>query len=452
MFEFGRELRRLFGGGRVFPLRDGLCGGDASLLELLDLDMLKAEAKAADVAAGRIGAKDRPRRMLEAAIVWRELARRTGDPIVLRRAASSAQRAADAFEQAHRPQGRARARLEQALCALLGAELFGDEGLEAAAERAADESRRAGATAGLLAQATLAEIRGRRAGAEAGVTEVRAAARGFNEPIATLEAAGRREPMLKLVIAETRMARAQMLVNGGLRLKDERLLRAALGDLSAAAERLDGAYEPLALARAELARAAAKAALGDVTGDIAAMATAVRDLGSSLDRLGRDQSPLDWARGQVALAQALSQLAEATENPAAFDKAIAAYDRAALGLKHIPGLRLRAEVATGRGLALARSAELTGDVARLDAAEAAFKTELCAAPHRKDPVTWAVLQVQLGQVYVARLALTGRDRGERAAAALAFSTALDVFGEEGLRSFAAIAADELERLAAAKVG
>jgi hypothetical protein len=60
--------------------------------------------------------------------------------------------------------------------------------------------------------------------------------------------------------------------------------------------------------------------------------------------------------------------------------------------------------------------------------------------------------VQLGQVYVTRLTLTGRDRGERAAAALAFQTALDVFGEEGLRSLAAIATDGLERLAAAKVG
>jgi hypothetical protein len=60
--------------------------------------------------------------------------------------------------------------------------------------------------------------------------------------------------------------------------------------------------------------------------------------------------------------------------------------------------------------------------------------------------------VQLGQVYVTRLTLTRRDRGERAAAAMAFQAALDVFGEEGLRSLAAIASEGLERLAAAKVG
>ncbi|MFI4936850.1 MAG: hypothetical protein ACHP7N_19780, partial [Caulobacterales bacterium] len=117
-----------------------------------------------------------------------------------------------------------------------------------------------------------------------------------------------------------------------------------------------------------------------------------------------------------------------------------------------PGLLLRAQVATGRALCLARSAELTGDLKGLDEAERGFKAELAAGPHKKDPVAWAMLQVQLGQLYAARLALTGKDRGERAAAALAFAAALDVFGEEGLRSLSAVAAEGLEALAAAKVG
>ena len=34
MFEFGRELKRLFGADAVNAPRDGLTGGDASLLEL----------------------------------------------------------------------------------------------------------------------------------------------------------------------------------------------------------------------------------------------------------------------------------------------------------------------------------------------------------------------------------------------------------------------------------
>lgn len=452
MFEFGRELRRLFGGARAqFPGKDGLTGGDGALLELLDLRMLKAEAKGADVAAGRIGARDRARRLLEAAVVWRELARRTGSAEALRKAAASAERAADAYAGAHRQQGWSRARLEQASCALLGSELFGDGGLEAAAEKAAVEAQRTGGAAGMLALSALAQIQARRTIASGGAADARAAARLFNDPIAMLESAGRRDAYLRLAGAEARLVRCDLLIGAGMRLKDEDLIRAGLGDLAAAEERLDAAYEPLTLARIAIAKAAAKAALGEMTGDLARLARAVSALATALDALGRDQSPLDWARGQTALGRSLTQLGEATENETAFAKALSCYDRASLMLRDAPGLVVRAEAANGRGQALTRLAELTGDVRVLDKAEAAFKTELAAGPHRTDPVTWAMLQVQLGQVYVTRLGLTHRDRGERAAAAMAFQAAMDVFGEEGLRSLTAIAAEGLERLAAVKV-
>jgi tetratricopeptide (TPR) repeat protein len=453
MFEFGRELRRLFGAAKPqFPAKDGLTAGDGSLLELLDLRMLRAEARSADIAAGRIGARDRPRRHLEAALVWREVARRSGEPAALRKAAAAAERAAAGYAGGHRQQGWARARLEQAACALLGAELFGEPGLEAAAETAAGEAQRAGGAAGMLALSTLAQIHARRSIAAGGAAEARGAARLFNDPIGMLENAARRDVHLKLAACEARQMRADLLVGAGLRLKDEDLIRAGVGDLTAAEERLDVAYEPLMLARVQIAKAAGKAALGEMTGDLTRLARAVSALATALDTLARDQSPLDWARGQTMLARALAQLGEATENETAFQKALACFDRAGLVLKEAPGLVLRAEAANGRGLALARLAELTGDTKVLDAAEAAFKHELASGPHRNDPVAWAMLQVQLGQVYTTRLALTRRDRGERAAAALAFQSALDVFGEEGLRSLAAIAADGLDRLAAAKVG
>ncbi|HUZ12106.1 MAG TPA: hypothetical protein VMU93_04545 [Caulobacteraceae bacterium] len=452
MFEFGRELRRLLGAPRgVSTIKDGLTGGDAPLLELIDLRMLRAEAQAADVAAGRISAKDRPRRLLEAAIVWREYARRSADAAALRKAAADAERAAEAYRGCHRQQGWARARLEQGRAALVGAELFGDRGLEAAAERAAQEAGRAGGVAAVLAGAMLAEVAARRSTTAGEINQVRIAATAFNEPIALLETAGRREAMLKLAGAEARLARAQLFAGAGLRLHDEGLLRAAAGDLSAAAERLDGAYEPLTLSRVALARGAAKAALAELRGDIAGLAEAVGELAGELDGLGRDHSPLDWARGQAALGQALSQLGEVTASEAAFAKSIACYDRADLVLQGANGVLLRAEVASGRGLAFARCAELTGDLNCLDRAEAAFKAELAAAPHRTDPVAWAMLQVQLGQVYAARLKLAGENAGERASAALAFRAALEVFAESGLRSLAAVAADGLELLATAKV-
>ena len=64
--------------------------------------------------------RDKAQRRLESAIVWRELARRTGDAALLRKAASTAEMAAAAFDRTRRPDGWARARCEQAFCAMLG--------------------------------------------------------------------------------------------------------------------------------------------------------------------------------------------------------------------------------------------------------------------------------------------------------------------------------------------
>ena len=44
--------------------------------------------------------------------------------------------------------------------------------------------------------------------------------------------------------------------------------------------------------------------------------------------------------------------------------------------------------------------------------------------------------------------ITGKDRGERAAAVLALDAALDVFGDHGLRSLSVMASEALERLRA----
>jgi len=114
--------------------------------------------------------------------------------------------------------------------------------------------------------------------------------------------------------------------------------------------------------------------------------------------------------------------------------------------KRIPSLALRAVAASNRALCLARSAELTGDLGVLDAAEAAFKIELTTRQPRHDPVGWALAQVNLARVYEARMEITGRDNGERTAAATALTAAFDVFAEEGLRTFSLIAIEALERL------
>ncbi|KRB48956.1 hypothetical protein [Phenylobacterium sp. Root700] len=451
MFEFGRELKRLFGSDSLNAPRDGLTGGDASLLELLDLKMIAQEGRAADIAAGRVGAKDKAQRRLESAIIWREVARRSGDAAALRKAAATAEAAAEAFGRDRRPDGWARARCEQAFCAMLGAELFGDEGLNAAADVAFRDARSA-ARGGLslpLADVGIVAIEAREQMATGDAQAARIAAARFAGPISGLESLTRRCRAARLLAVEARLVLADLLIGWGARLRDTELLTMAHDEADRAADGLDVAYEPLSWARAVALRGQALSLLGEVTGEVEVMAEAVSALAEVVSELSREQSPLDWARIQTALAQGLQALGEAGASERAYEQAVTCYDRAAYVLKNAPALSLRAFGASNRALCLARSAELSGDLTVLDAAESAFKIELTAIAAKRDPAAWALLQVNLARLYEARMDITGLDRGERASAAMALNAALDVFGEMGLRSLSAIAADALERLSTA---
>jgi hypothetical protein len=450
MFEFGRELMKLIAGERAKPFADGLTGGDASLLELLDLNLLMQEAKGADVAAGRIGAKDKAQLRLDAAVAWREVARRSGDAVALRKAAATAEAATAAFDPDRRPDGWARARCEQGVCALLGAELFGDPGLNAAAEAAFREARATarGGVSAALADVGLAIVEGRQDLATGDQEAARRAAARFNSPIAALDTLGRRVAAARPLAAEARLARADLLCGWGARLKDEALLKLALDDAAAAGARLDAGYEPLSWARAEILHGQALALWGEAAGDVDAVATGATALASALDHMTRDHSPLDWARTQIALAQALQALGDASADERAYEQAVTCYDRANLVLKDAPATPLRGLAAGERAMCLARSAELTGDLGVLDAAETAMKIELSNLRASRDPVAWALAQLHLARLYEARIDITGKDRGERAAAVTALEAALDVFGEEGLRSLSIVAGEALERLKA----
>ena len=457
MFEFGRDLRRRLTADKPSAVtRDGLTRGDTALLELLDLDLLQAEAKAADVAAGRISVSDAPAARLTASGVWREVARRTGDPVALRRAAAHAQAALEGFEKAHRGADAARARCAQAACGLLGAELFADDGLNAAAAialkaAAAVALKTAAAQSGVgaaLAQAMLASVEGRRVLAKGDASGAVAAALAFGAPIAALLAAGRRSSEARLAAAEHRLVRAEMLTGCATRLHDRDLAVEALAQLKTAIQSLDSSYEPLLWARAQGLRGVALAALGEMEGDVGLVADGVEALADALEGIGRDHSPLDWARAQAMLGTGLQIMGETTTSERAYEKAVSCFDRAGLVLQKQPALALNAHIAGSRAVCLARCAELTGDLAVLDAAEAAFRAELSNRSAPADPVAWAICQTNLARLYEARADLTGKDNGQRAAAAMALAAALEVFAEEGLHSLSDMTLTALERVRA----
>jgi hypothetical protein len=448
MFEFGRELRKFFGADRLKIAADGLTGGDASLLELLDLNLLQQEGRSADIAAGRVSGKDKAQRRLEAAAVWREIARRTGDPVTLRKAAAAAEVATSGFDSLRHPEAWARARCEQGFCALLGAELFGDDGLNAAAEVAFREARLAtrNGLAAPLADVGMAIVEARQALAQGDAVAARAIAQRFEAPIAALETQTRRANGVRPLAAEARLARADILCAWGERLNDADLIDMALADAAAAARRLDCAYEPLTWARAEILRGQALSLRGETVGEVDDIASGATALVAALEHLTRDHSPLDWARTQMALARAMQALGDASADERAYEQAVTCFDRAHHVLKDALAMPLRAVVASARAVCLARSAELTGDLGVLDVAEAAMKIELSTQRASRDPVGWALAQLHLARLYEARMEITGQENGERAAAVLALDAALDVFAEQGLRSLSAIAYDALDRL------
>jgi tetratricopeptide (TPR) repeat protein len=292
----------------------------------------------------------------------------------------------------------------------------------------------------------MAAIAGRAALAQGDAETARTIADNFSAPISALEALSRRAPAARILAAEARLMRADLLCGFGQRLKDEGLLTRAIDDAAAAASRLSADYEPLISARAEMMRGQALTLWGELTGDVEAIARAAAVLADALEQLPRDHSPLDWARAQLALAETLQLLGEACGDDKAFDQAVTCYDRANLVLREIPAMPLRGVAASARAVCLSRAAEATGDLAVLDIAETAMKIELSSLQARRDPVGWAVAQLHLARLYEARIDLTGRDRGQRAAAIVALEAALDVFADEGLRTLTTMAADALERL------
>lgn len=450
MFEFGRELRRVFGpeaGG------DQASVGRAGLIELMDLSLLRREAAAAEGAARRdatrSGAAERSWRWAEAAALHREIARRTGEAESLRRAASAAEMAWKAAGADRRRLSEARR--EQGATALLGADLYGDAALSRSAREHLNDSLAKslehGGAVRSRAEAAMAGLLSRRALAESDFDLALDAASALDAAVEALESLSAAKRVCRTEAAAVRCDRAELLLGFGARLREPRLVERARADMADLQADLDPAYEPLSWARARELEGAALLAEGESAGRAEPITEGVRLLADAAAQAPESHSPLDWARMQGALGAALATLGEATESERAFDGAQAALDRAQRVYDRHPALAARAVTANERAACLARRAERNGDLVALAQAEAALKAELTVGPARRDPLAWAVAQLNLARVYEARDEIRGRADG-REAAVLALSEALEVFAERGLKSLAEAAQAALRRLEA----
>jgi hypothetical protein len=442
MFEFGRELKRIFGVG---PSR-GRC--DPSFLELVELKLLAVHGRTAEVSAGRVSAREPVGHSLDAALIWREHARRSGELTSLFRSA----RAVEAAErEAHDEAERAAAQLESALTSLVGADLFGDPDLiEGARQRLnAAAALQGDALHEARLQAAWARVASREALAEGDFDRALEAAALFDKAVHELDgfAAQPATRRVRLEAAAARAERAELLTGFGQARGEPRLLEGAIKDLAQLMDRLDADYEPVTAARVGELLGAALTTLGEITGRVELIAEGVSALAEAAERFPRDHSPLDWARLRHTLALGLQALGEACDSDEAYAQAERVLEEAWTAANPTSTV-MRATIANNRAACVARRAERLGDLTALGRAETAFKAELSATRPERDPVSWAVLQVNLARVYEARAGLEGGFTA-REAAVYAYGSALDVFSEHGMRTLSASAAAGLERVKAA---
>lgn len=449
MFGLSRQVRKLLEEQGAGAPRDGLNADDTSLLEVLPLAMLLREAMDADDLAGRATGRRKSQLRLDSAILWREVTRRSGEVRALSRAALAAEKALETYGS--RSAGWARARCEQGYSAMLGAEYFNDQGLLDAAERAFEESL-SGPARGLAApyaEIGLLTIKGRRSVPVGDAQSARVAAARFAQPIATLRAMSGRIRVARMLSVEGHILRSELLCAWGARLNDAPLLRAAVRDTITAASGLTPDFEPLTIARIGFARAAAQISIGEVEGDAEICLAGVNLLNSVLDDLTLDQSPLDRARGEFLLARGRQVLGDLSGDSLSYERALSGYDQVLKITGNREGLVLKSQAETQRALCLARSAEISGDVAVLNSAEKALRSTLANASVVRDPESWSLLQLNLARLLLARLDITRQDRGERTGARAALNSALDVLPEQKLRALGRSAAWTLDLVGAA---
>jgi hypothetical protein len=439
MFEFGRELKRMFG---MVPNR-GRC--DPSFLELVELKLLASHGRSAEIAAGRASTRDPLSHLLDAALIWREHARRSGDVSSLLKSA----KAIEAAEQrAAAGRDLAGAQLEGAMTSLVGADLFGDPDLLEAARRrlAAAAAFEGDALTEARVQAAWARLASREALKNSDYDRALEAAALFDQAVHALDALANAPTtrFVRLEAAGTRAERAELLAAFGQSRRESRLLEGAVVDLSQMLDRLDPDYEPLTACRVAELLGSSLSALGEITGQPELIGEGVTLLAEAGEAFASEHSPLDWTRCRHALAMALQALGEACDSDEAYAQAERVLDEAWAVAEPTPTV-IRANLANNRAACVARRAERLGDLKALGRAETAFKAELSSTRPETDPISWAVLQVNLARVYEAKAELEGGFKA-REAAVYAYGSAFDVFCEHGMRSLSESAAAGLERV------
>jgi len=398
MFEFGRDLRKLFDKARE--------SDDLGWLELIGVDLVEAEARREAVDAGRVSCPRPFDSWMRAAALWREHARRSGRRESLEQATKCA---SDAARHTTTPDQTAAAAIESGEIHLLRFDLFGGPATLTAALADAQSLTAERPSTRAAAAALHARLCARRA-------------RLSGQPGALKDAAALLDAALHGARAlpptagdELRLDRAALALEAGVARRDGRLLDQAGRDLRVLVESASPDYRPLTRARALSLAGAGLMALADLAGNAAAKIQGQALFDAAIDQFTPDHSPLDWVAVRLAVGEAETPLLLLAEAEA---------------LTREPGLILGALARERRLAAEAAMAEAMDDVEALTGLEAIVRRRLMEAA-RTEPLDWAADQIGMAHMALAKGRLTAT---EPRAIGLMLAEALETAREWGASS------------------
>ncbi|AQR62689.1 hypothetical protein BZG35_14315 [Brevundimonas sp. LM2] len=398
MFEFGRDIRKLFGEARD--------SDDLGWLELIGIDLLAVEARALTTDGGRVSCRQPGRTWLRASALWREHARRTGHRDSLAKALATAE---DAAKASTTEDDTARSGLARALALLVSFDLFGDrETLEEAAHAARETRPRRLATLATSA-GVHARIRARQARLSDTSADRLDAAALMD---AALTAALKHNPA---EADELRLDSAALALEGGILQRDPRLLDQAGRDLKALVEASSPDTRPLTRARALALCGAGLSALATMADDAGAIEAGHAMFEAAADQFTPDHSPMDWVAIQVARAV----------DPATPAAALTQAEALTTGRGTVLG-------ALAVDLLIAREVERAidaGDLIALTRIETRIRRCLAERAGPPSAVDWAVDQIAMARVMIARAGLMDADPGQ---AAFVLSEAAEAVRDHGV--------------------
>ena len=384
MFEFGRDLRRLFEKARDSQ--------DLGWLELVGLDLVASEARTQSTDAGRVSCARPYEAWMRAAALWREHARRCGSMESLQRAEQAGR---DASKASLSEDQSIHAALDIGYTSMLAFDLYGAphrlngllDSLKRLPEARNSETRSE-------VNALKARLNSRLARIAQDATAMAEAADQLAEAMQGLK------PSDTAISEDLQLDRAALSLEAGLLTRNAMLLDRAGRELRQLVESALPDERPVSRARALALCGTGMSALAAVANDPSARHQANTLFDAAAEQFTPDHSPMDWATIQLLKAE------RGQADPVLLDKAMTLTDQ--------PGLILGAMV---RERALAHTiyqADDIGDMTALTKVEILLRQRLARSIEETTAIDWASDQISLARVAIAmstRLTYPTQDLG-----------------------------------------